>query len=259
MIGAEPEIDMVTVPTPGPTVRGSTGPTSHPMPAPTAAVAPEADDATLLRLVAAGDRPSFEAFYRLHVDAVITSAARRCDDPHEVGDVVAETFLAVWRKAETFDPDRGSPRQWVAGISARAFLDLRRSERRRDRLRTRVSGRADLDLVDLDHLAEQIDAQRAADAIARAVAALPARQRLVFELVAVDGLDVGAVAASLGMAPAAVSMRLSRARKTLRLDGDLQRLVTLPADPAPTPTPTDDSLDRPTDTTNALPQNRNQP
>lgn len=198
--------------------------------------------AELMGRIAIGDRTAFEQVYDSHVDAVIASATRRCEDPHEVGDVVAETFLAVWRHAASYDPGRGTVRQWIAGISARAFLDLRRSERRRERLRLRVTGRAELELTDLDGLAEQIDAQRTADAAARAVAGLPARQRVVFELIAVDGLSVGEVAEALGMNPAAVSMRLSRARRVLRLDPQLVALTAPDPDPPPvhlrTPTTT---------------------
>jgi RNA polymerase sigma-70 factor (ECF subfamily) len=175
-------------------------------------------DAELMRLVADGDAAAFEELYRRHADAVIRTATRRCNDPHEVADVLADTFLAIWRGAGSYDPAKGSASQWIAGIAARRYSDLRRSERRRRLLRERVTGRADITIADLDELVDQIDAERAADAAGLAIGRLPERQRLVFELVALDGLSVTAVADALGMSPSAVSMRLTRARRALRLD-----------------------------------------
>lgn len=173
-------------------------------------------DAELLRRVAMSDTDAFEALYRRHVDQVIRTATSRCTDPHEVGDVVAETFLAVWRHADGFDASRGTAAQWISGIAARRFLDLRRSDRRRRAIRERVAGQADITDYDLAELVEQIDAARAADSLSLALARLPWRQRVVFELVAVDGLTVTAAAEAMGMSPSAVSMRLSRARRALR-------------------------------------------
>ncbi len=175
-------------------------------------------DAELIRRVALVDADAFETLYRRHVDQVIRTATSRCTDPHEVGDVVAETFLAVWRNAGSFDASRGTVTQWISGIAAKRFLDLRRNDRRRRAIRERVTGRADITDFDLAELVEQIDARRVADSVGPALARLPWRQRVVFELVAVDGLSVAAAAAALGMSPSAVSMRLSRARRALRSD-----------------------------------------
>lgn len=176
------------------------------------------DEVVLMRGVVARDPAAFEAIYRRHVDQVIRSAARRCSDPHEIADVVAETFLSVWRNASSFDPERGTAAQWISGIAARCFLDLRRSDRRRRRIRERVSGRLDLTEADIDDLVAQIDAERAADAAGLAIGRLAPRQRVVFELVAVNGLSVSATAEALGMSPSAVSMRLTRARRALQAD-----------------------------------------
>lgn len=175
-------------------------------------------DDELMRRVADGDAAAFEAVYRRHVDHVIRTATSRCSDPHEVADIVAETFLAVWRRADGYDPTRGTAAQWISGIAARRFLDLRRSDRRRRAIRERVVGRADITETDLDELVDQIDAQRAAAAVGPALDRLPWRQRVVFELVAVDGLTVTAAADALGMTPSAISMRLGRARRALQVD-----------------------------------------
>lgn len=45
-------------------------------------------------------------------------------------DVLHDSFLDVWQRAETFDPQRGAGRAWIAGIVRhRAFKVLRRDGR----------------------------------------------------------------------------------------------------------------------------------
>ncbi|HBX76716.1 MAG TPA: RNA polymerase subunit sigma [Acidimicrobiaceae bacterium] len=186
----------------------------------------ESDENRLVEQVALGNESAFEQIYRSHVDHVLKTAAWRCDDPHEVADIVAETFLAVWLGAGTYQPDRGTLRHWIAGIAARKFLDLKRTYRRKVALQDRLAGRAQITPDEYEALGDQLDALRLADTASAAIAGLPIRQRVVFELVAIDGLSVNAAAEALAMTPAAVSMRLTRARRALQ--------GTLPPQPQPT-------------------------
>lgn len=173
------------------------------------------DDAGLVARVVEGDTRAFDELYRRHVGGVIRSASRRCRGSHEVAEVVADTFVAVWRRASTYQPDCGTVEQWIAGIGAGAFLDVRRRERRHRRLAQRAQSRVAVDNDAFDALIDRLDAARGAPLAREAVADLPASQRVVFELVVIDGLTVSAAATALGMSPAAVSMRLTRARRTI--------------------------------------------
>jgi hypothetical protein len=68
---------------------------------------------------------------------------------------------------------------------------------------------------------EQLDAARAATALAAELAALPEGERAVLELVSYDGLTVAEAAAALGIRPGAARVRLHRARRLARrLAGD---------------------------------------
>jgi len=182
-------------------------------------------DSELMAQVATGDAAAFETLYRRHADAVLRTATRRCTDPHQVADVVAETFLAVWRHAGSFEPSRGSVGQWISGIAGRKYLDALRRDRRHRRLDERLRGRFELSAEATDQLVDRIDAERASAAASSAVARLPHRQRVVFELVAVDGLSVTDAADALGMTAAAASMRLTRARRALRSDAAVSAAV----------------------------------
>ena len=41
-------------------------------------------------------------------------------------DAVQETFMAIWRRPETFDPDRGSARTWLYSIVRHRAIDIAR-------------------------------------------------------------------------------------------------------------------------------------
>lgn len=184
-------------------------------------------DPELIARIAAGDEGAFETFYRRHVDAVVAIAVRRCRDAHEVSELCAAVFLAVWQRAATFDTDRGEAGAWLHGIATHRLIDLRRSDRRRSALAARLIERRVLDGDDIERLTERIDAERDIDGVIDAVRALPEPQREVLSLVGVDGLTATEAAEQLGSTPAAVRMRLSRARRAVRGQLDDEATTTL--------------------------------
>jgi RNA polymerase sigma-70 factor (ECF subfamily) len=160
---------------------------------------------------AARDPQLFEEFYRRHVDAMTSFVARRVADPHTVADLTAEIFLAVLDSAHTYRPSRGSERAWLYGIARHVVAgERRRVARETDRDR-RISGRRLLAADDIARLEDKLDL-RALAALER----LPAGERAVLELVAVDELTVGEAATALGISQVAARVRLHRARKSLR-------------------------------------------
>jgi RNA polymerase sigma factor (sigma-70 family) len=73
-----------------------------------------------------------------------------------------------------------------------------------------------LDDDDVARLEEAIDASRAAHEVLAELAALPRGERAAVELIALEGLTPARAAEALGTQPAAVRMRLARARRKLR-------------------------------------------
>ena len=171
----------------------------------------------LLRDVADGDAAAFAVVYRRHIDDVMTYAVNRCRDPHEVAELCAATFVAVWEGAAGFDPARGTAAAWIIGIAGRRLADLRRSDARRLRLAQRLQATSLLTGDDIDRIAERIDAARLAPAARRAVDALPGPQRDVLRHVGA-GRSPDEAAAALGISPSAARMRLMRARRAVRVE-----------------------------------------
>jgi RNA polymerase sigma factor (sigma-70 family) len=164
----------------------------------------------------AGDPAAFEAFYRRHVVVVGRFLARRVTDPQLVADLTAEVFHEVIRSAHAYRPGRGSELAWLYGIARNVLANDRRREALRLRAEHGAAGRRQLDDDDIARLEERIDAESAARRLRQALSTLPADERAVVELVAVDGLSVKDAADALGIRPGTARVRLHRARRAAR-------------------------------------------
>lgn len=174
----------------------------------------ESDDGLLRR--ARTDPDAFELFYRRHVERIIRFAARRTSSPHEVADIVADTFVAAIDALDRFDPVRGNAVAWLYGIANNVAATRWRAGRRRLALSQRVAGRRLLDDDDVARLEARIDAESQRRELLEGLRGLPDAQRDVLILVHVDGLAPVEAARALGIRPPAARMRLARARRQLR-------------------------------------------
>jgi RNA polymerase sigma-70 factor (ECF subfamily) len=164
----------------------------------------------------ASDPAAFEDFYRRYVVAVTRFLARRVSDPHLVADLTAEVFCAVIVSAHTYQPGRGTELGWLYGIAHNVLARDRRKEALRLRVEGIVAGRRLLDDDAITRLEERIDAESAARSLHQALSELPASERAVLELVAVDGLRLKDAAAALGITPGTARVRMYRARRAAR-------------------------------------------
>jgi RNA polymerase sigma-70 factor, ECF subfamily len=81
-------------------------------------------DLELLERVAVADREAFRLFYDRHAPQVLAyvRSLGRSRDASE--DVVQEVFLAVWRKAGTYRPERGDVAGWLYTMTRNKVVDL---------------------------------------------------------------------------------------------------------------------------------------
>jgi RNA polymerase sigma factor (sigma-70 family) len=174
------------------------------------------DDRQLLAVLST-DPGAFESFYRRHVDRVTGFAVRRCDRPEEVADLVSAVFLGVIESSPRYQPERGDPTAWLFGIATNQLRMQRRRAWRSQATVARISGQRLLAPADQLRLEEGIDAARLAGAARRAIDRLPRGERAAFSLVARDGLSAKQAGDVLGLTETAVRVRVSRARRKLRL------------------------------------------
>ena len=175
-------------------------------------------DASLLEDTSRGDAESFACFFRRHVGPITLYAVRRCNDPEDVGDLVAETFLVALQAAGRYVPETDTALPWLFGIARRILAKQRRRQAGTRRLLIKNSNSHLLfTSAEDDAVASAIDAARQGPALEAGLARLSAGEREVIELVAYDGLTPTEVAEALQLSPNAARLRLSRARRRLRL------------------------------------------
>ncbi|HEU0130248.1 MAG TPA: RNA polymerase sigma factor [Mycobacteriales bacterium] len=149
-------------------------------------------------------RELFESAYRALYVPVCGYAARRLADPQDAAEVVAETFLTLWRRFDDA-PAGDQLRPWVYGVARRTLANHRRGERRRTALTERLA-------ADLAVLGEAVPAPEPDGSVTRAFAALSDSDRELLALVAWEGLTHEELAVALGVSRPVVRVRLHRAR-----------------------------------------------
>jgi RNA polymerase sigma-70 factor (ECF subfamily) len=149
-------------------------------------------------------------------------------------EVVQETFLALWNRAELFDPSRGELRAWLLTIAHNRAVDHLRRASRHDRAAAFSSFGAsdDVDGATIDWLATSGEAVAAAApepgpetwvsreetraSIADAVASLAPFERSVILLAYDGGLSQSEIAVRLGWPIGTVKTRTRSALRHLR-------------------------------------------
>lgn len=173
-----------------------------------------ADIDGLLARVGTGDRSAFEAVYDETADLVYGIARRIVVDPELAREVAQEVFLEVWRKADRYDPTRGSARTWVAVMTKRRAIDVvRASQASRDREEANPEG------VDLpgdpvgDVVVDTDDRAR----VAAALTGLTDLQREALDLAFYGGLTHREVAGRLDVPLGTVKTRIRDGLQRLSL------------------------------------------
>src|SRR5512132_3452583 len=89
--------------------------------------------AYLIQQVAKQDREAFSQFYDRFSSLVFTLAMRMLKVRSDAEDLLQEVFVQVWRQAENYSEERGTPEAWIINIARSRALDKVRSIRRREK------------------------------------------------------------------------------------------------------------------------------
>jgi RNA polymerase sigma-70 factor (ECF subfamily) len=146
----------------------------------------------------------FEQLFAAHYGDLMRFATRRVG-ADAAGDVVSSTFLVAWRRLADVPADRS--RAWLFGTARRVIANELRGRERRERLGRRVA--AHVDVAADDHAGPVTEQLR----VRAVLGELPPGDQELLRLTEWDGLDIDQVAAVLGCSPAAVKVRLHRARR----------------------------------------------
>jgi RNA polymerase sigma factor (sigma-70 family) len=180
---------------------------------------PEALATSAAKLVRRAKRGDADAFALLIIRMERTALAIAfscCHDAALAGDVVQDAFLKAWRRlGELHDDTRFAA--WLGGIVRHLAIDARRSATARNRKATgddAVLATTAAPNIDepLGGLARAEQSQR----IAQALDQLDEVSRTIIVLRYFENVGSAEIAALIDSTPAAVNMRLSRARRALK-------------------------------------------
>ncbi|GAA4077571.1 RNA polymerase sigma factor [Nonomuraea soli] len=160
------------------------------------------------------DPAHFAALFDRHAPALHRYVTRRLGD-QLADDVVAETFLAAFRRRAKYDVTYPDARPWLYGIAANLIGRHRRTEVR-FYLALARTGVDEVAESHTDRVEERVTASAAQRDLAGALAVLSPEDREVLLLIAWADLSYEETAAALGVPIGTVRSRLHRARKKTR-------------------------------------------
>ncbi|SFA75912.1 RNA polymerase sigma-70 factor, sigma-E family [Amycolatopsis marina] len=155
------------------------------------------------------DEQEFAEYFAARRDSVRRTAYMLCGDWHRADDLAQTAFVALhrkWRKIR----DRSATDAYVRKTLVRASIDESRRPWRRERQTETMPERA----VESEHLDDRVATRQDLLAGLRKV---PPKQRAVLVLRYFEGLDVAAVAATLGCSEGNVKSQTARGLANLRV------------------------------------------
>jgi RNA polymerase sigma factor (sigma-70 family) len=174
--------------------------------------AADTSDRSLLARVAGGDEAALGDLYDRFGRVAYGLALRVLRDERLAEDAVQEAFLAVWRQAASFQPERAKAQTWVLTLVHRRAVDLvRREERRRAEALD-----PDADIPGGASAAEDADLRARREAVQWALDQLPEEQRRPIELAYYGGFTQSELADRLGEPLGTIKSRMFAGLKRLR-------------------------------------------
>jgi len=165
-------------------------------------------DASLLSAARTGDRRAIDELLVRYEERIYRFGLRMCGDEESAREVLQETLIAAFRNLPGFRGDAAFS-TWLYQVARSFCIKQRRGLRPTISLDESVADRAPTPDA-------QVHARMIGEALAAAIAALPAEQREVLVLRDVEGLSAQEASDVIGIEVRALKSRLHRARMALR-------------------------------------------
>ena len=175
----------------------------------------EPDDQALLARIADGDLDSFALFYDRYAGRVQAYVQQLSRSREGVEDVVQEVFLAVWRKAASFRPERGDVAGWLYTMTRNKLVDG---------WRRAGQGAAAADTLDFQSLpAERTHPTELLLTVRQALERVAPEQRRAIEMAYFGGLTYEETASRLDLPLGTLKSRIRVGLRALReaLEGEI--------------------------------------
>lgn len=178
------------------------------------------EDRELVELTQSGDSRAFETLMRRYTPPLSRYLHRFMRDPHDIEDVVQETFIKAYMAINRFRRD-STFSTWIVRIGTntakdslalrqRQGLELSKLGDEDDDSKTMMEARADLDTPE-----SRLETKEALALLEAALEKLPEEQRISFELRELEGLSYSEIGGQMQVPVGTVRSRIHRARVTL--------------------------------------------
>ncbi|MGW8885902.1 RNA polymerase sigma factor [Streptomyces sp. NPDC055749] len=170
-----------------------------------------------------GEEPCLKEAYRRWSPLIYTIASRKLGDAEEAKDVTQQVFVGAWNGRKTFDPQRGSLKTWLMGITHKKVADAltRRSRNQRDvEALTSVVGMSEQSAPAPESVVDYV-------VLTREMENLTEHQQIVLRLAFYEDLSQSQIAERTGLPLGTVKTHtrrgLMRLKKRLEVDGEAHR------------------------------------
>ena len=190
---------------------------------------PTEADLALLRRIAARDEVALADLYDRHSRLAYSVIMRILRNPSDAEDVLQETFVRVWSRAETYYARLGSPAAWLTRIARNRAIDRLRAKRVREDISVDQGTGPDGEVVPLPEQETRqtpevvLQENATADAVRAAMAALSAAQRELIEAAFFEGYTHHELSTRFGVPLGTVKTRIRTGLTAMR--GRLEQVV----------------------------------
>jgi RNA polymerase sigma-70 factor (ECF subfamily) len=170
----------------------------------------------LLRQIQAGDEEALVALHAQFANLVYSVAYRVLNDQMAAEEVTQDTFMRLWHKSYTFDPEKGRFITWLLTVTRRLAIDVLRQRQRREPSTGMLFMDEDPNLWEnvLSTDGTGSDLRRT---LVSVLNELPSEQRELIQLVYFYGMTHSDIAETTGLPLGTVKTRIRLGMQKLRL------------------------------------------
>jgi len=195
------------------------------VPAPSLALYLEMSDDQLGDRIINRDQTAMTIFHRRHENHVFGKAWRAGASEDTANTIVSESMLAVWMRADRFDPNRGNFRMFFWGIVKHRISNELTRERAQKR-RMIIPDSDALDSVEcFDDPADHLRRQEIKETLDEVILSMKPHRRLAFRLFHFEGYSLKEISRILKRKQSSVGSDLMAARERIRRSFSLRNLI----------------------------------
>jgi RNA polymerase sigma-70 factor (ECF subfamily) len=167
----------------------------------------------LIYLSLQGDEQAFRRIVTEFQSRIYTLCFRLMNNDEDARDAVQETFLKVWLNLHKYQNDK-SFQSWIYKIAANQCLDMLR--KRKKMSHSLVEDNTLIQILSEDDVEKQFMQKELGNIIIQLTEKLSPKEKIVFVLSEIEGLDVNEITEITGLSAAKIKSNLYLARQNIR-------------------------------------------